>query len=366
MAQRVQVAEAYRQAFDPKNETDDWEHHRRIREKGAAKAERDLKGDESIACQDIQYGPPGSGKVVLKASRRRPGETGPRPCIFFVHGGLMTGSNRYVGVNSMLLDWGRDLLGDAVVLSVEYGRPPQSKGLEPSDNCWETLCWAWENREDLGIDPKRLVIYGASAGGCLATSMTLRWMATHEKNEALSKNPSLREFREMADPPFPQLKGVYLEAPMLDDRCRTRSHQQYARGDENVGGNLSSTQLAHAWGWLLDEHATIEGGKPLDVMKKRAGSDDVSILEAPGRSTPAQLSGFPPLCLEVGDADPLRDEGGDFVRSVKESGGGTEAAFTMFGGGVPHGGWAIDAEKRDQTTRDILRARVERLRAWLT
>ena len=287
----------------------------------------------------------------------------------------MTGSNRYVGVNSLLLDWGAAAdppLRDAVVLSVEYGRAPESRGLAPSEDCWEALCWAWAQREELGIDGDNVVIYGASAGGCLAASTTLRWMAVHGKNAALATGADPL-FRGVAaiDAPFPGLRGVYLEAPMLDDRRWTPSHGQYARGDEEVGGNLSSKQVAYAWGWLLDEHAGIEEGKPLKITRKRTGGDDVSILEAPGRATPAQLSGFPRLCVEVGDADPLRDEGREFVEAVMESGGEggggrvMEAAFLTFRGGVPHGGWAIDAEKQDPMTSAILRARAVRLSDWL-
>ena len=87
---RVEVAPAYRQTFDARNETDDWAYHRQIREKGAADAEQALKGAASIAWEEFPYsGGPGSGseKVVLKASRRRPETSGPRPCIFFIHGG---------------------------------------------------------------------------------------------------------------------------------------------------------------------------------------------------------------------------------------------------------------------------------------
>ncbi len=364
MRGRIAVAETYKQAFDSRLEENDWQHHRAIREPGARGARGALEEDSSLKILEFCYDIPNQDKRILKVHRHDP-VPGLKPCVFFIHGGLMSGSDRYVGVNSMLLDWGRDLLSGAVVLSVEYGRPPQSGGLEPSDDCWQAFRWAWKCREGLGIDPERTVVYGASAGGCLAASMALRWMAAHGRNARLSEDPGFDDFGGVFDPPFPDLKGVYLEAPMIDDRHLTVSRRQYAKGDDEVGGNLTSTQIGYSWGWLLNVYEVGKDKKQLKVIETRVGTSGVSILEAPGRATAGQLEGFPPVCVEVGDADPLRDEGRDFVDRVNSSNGGGRAEYMLCKGGVPHGGWAIDAAKKEAPTRDILSARVHKLGAWL-
>lgn len=356
---RIPVAPTYRGEFDPRLEKDDWEYHRTIRQDGASAARNRLYAHSA---PEGHYELSG-GDGILQVHPQ--GGTQPKPYIFFIHGGLMTGSDRFVGVDKMVLDWGKDPLSDVIVHSVEYGRPPQSRGHGPSDDCWEFFCNVWENHKTLNIDPKNVIVYGASAGGCLAASMILRWVAAHGRNPDLANDPLFSEIMKSNNPPFPDLKGVYLEAPMLDDRHQTISRRQYAKGGADVGGNLTSTELGFSWGWLLNWYEKIEKGKPLKVIKRRVGTNDVSILEVPGRATAAQLKGFPPVCLEVGDADPLRDEGKNFIDQVKASGGDNEAEYKLCQGGVPHGGWAIDVEKKEKATRDLLSARVQKLKGWL-
>lgn len=365
MDERIPVAQTYKQDFDSRQERDDWEYHRVIRQGLAKRSEGELRKEKELRVVEFHYDCLDKNMILLRVDRHQ--DPTPKAFIFFIHGGLMTGSDCYVGVNNMRLDWGRNLLleEDYIILSVEYGRPPQNQGLRPSNNCWDAFRWAWDNHKVLGIDRNNVVVYAPSAGGCLATSMILRWMVAHKKNPDLSEDTKYSKYREIHNPPFPNLKGVYLEAPMLDDRHQTISRRQYAKGDVEVGGNLTSTQLGYAWGWLLNEYEKDEEGNPLKVTHRRVGIDDVSILEAPGRATAAQLKGFPPVCVEVGDADPLRDEGKDFIDRIRVFNESIHAEFKLCEGGVPHGGWAIDEEKKEEATRDILAARAEKLREWL-
>jgi acetyl esterase/lipase len=69
------------------------------------------------------------------------------------------------------LEW-LDAFG-AVVVSVDYRLAPEASGMIPVDDCYQGLLWIAEHAEELGIDPARIILAGASAGGGLAAGVTL-------------------------------------------------------------------------------------------------------------------------------------------------------------------------------------------------
>ena len=116
-----------------------------------------------------------------------------------------------------------------------------------------------------GVDPDRLALLGASAGGGLAAATALL-------------------ARDLGGPP---LCFQMLHIPELDDRLETPSMRTF------VDSPLWNRPLAvQSW------EAYLGAG---------ADPDDVSPYAAPARAT--DLSGLPPAYISTAENDPLRDEG---------------------------------------------------------
>jgi acetyl esterase len=62
---------------------------------------------------------------------------------------------------------------DAVVLSVDYRRPPEVRFPGAFEDCLGATRWAAKNIDRLGSDAHRLAVAGDSAGGQLAASVAL-------------------------------------------------------------------------------------------------------------------------------------------------------------------------------------------------
>ena len=97
---------------------------------------------------------------------------------------------------------------DAVAVSVEYRLAPEFPDPCPVKDCYAGLVWTAANAAQLGLDPQRLMIAGASAGGGLAAGTTL--IARDRRG--------------------PQLTGQLLDCPMVDDRDATVSTGSLAAG----------------------------------------------------------------------------------------------------------------------------------------
>jgi acetyl esterase/lipase len=105
----------------------------------------------------------------------RPADDGAvRPCLVWMHGGAFIGGD----LDMPEADWtARQVCdrGDAVVVSVDYRLC--HGGLTypvPHDDVVAAIRWVRDNAEALGIDPARISVGGASAGGNLAAGATLR------------------------------------------------------------------------------------------------------------------------------------------------------------------------------------------------
>ncbi|MGW4463782.1 alpha/beta hydrolase [Micromonospora sp. NPDC004704] len=236
--------------------------------------------------------------------------TGTLGCLYHVHGGgMFLGDNR-TGVPEMLLDWAEEF--NLVVVSVEYRLAPETRHPGPVHDCYAGLLWTAEHADELGFDPDRLLIAGASAGGGLAAAVALM---TRDQNG-------------------PALLGQMLIYPMLDDRNNTPSALQMAGL-----GIWDHTANQTGWGALLGD---------------AAGGPDVSPYAAPARAE--DLSGLPPTFIEVGSAETFRDEDVTYASRIWQAGGQAElhvwpGAFHGFDMTMPTA----------QISRDARGARV----AWL-
>ncbi|WP_435113483.1 alpha/beta hydrolase [Nocardiopsis synnemataformans] len=212
--------------------------------------------------EQLEFTMPGfeGAELALTLLRRRD-HTGTGPGILHVHGGGMVMGTRMTGI-SLVSPWVAE--HDAVVATVEYRLAPEHPDPTPVEDCYAALVWVAEHAQEVGIDPDRLLIAGASAGGGLAAGVALI----------------------ARDRGGPALLGQMLICPMLDDRDATVSTRQY----DGIG--------------LWDRSSNTVGWNAL--LGDRRGSDDVSIYAAPARAD--DLSGLPPTYLDVGSAEVFRDE----------------------------------------------------------
>jgi acetyl esterase/lipase len=237
-------------------------------------SDEDLRrGGDFEVTERLVPGPPGAPDVSLLICRPA-GATTQLPAVYNTHGGgMIIGDNR-VGV-LQLLDWSQEL--QFVVVSVEYRLAPECPHPGPVEDCYAGLQWTAAHAEELGIDPDRIVVAGASAGGGLAAALAL-----------MSR-----------DRGGPLLAGQLLMCPMLDDRNDTPSSWQMA-------GRGVWDHTANDTGWTA-------------LLGDARGGPDVSPYAAPARA--ADLSGLPPAFIDVGSAETFRDEDVTYASRIWQAGG---------------------------------------------
>ena len=231
------------------------------------------------------------------------GVQGSLPCVYWMHGGgLILGSN--VGDDLRFDEWCRKF--SCVGVSVEYRLAPEFPYPAPLDDCYAGLAWVHAHAVELGIDPARIGIGGASAGGGLAAGLAL-----------------LVRDRGELDVAFQLL--IY---PMLDDRQVTPSSNWL---------DPVWPPAANTYGWTSYLGASKGGG-------------DVPAYAAPARAT--DLARLPPTLITVGAIDGFCDEDIDYALRLRHAGVAVELHVYP---GAPHGfdGLATTSEIARRANRDI-------------
>lgn len=219
---------------------------------------------------------------------------GPLRVMYAIHGGgMFAGHNRSPELTREL-DQAQEL-GTAVV-SVNYRLAPENPDPIPVEDCYAGLLWTVAHARELGLDPRRAVVTGASAGGALAAGVAL--MA-----------------RDRGAPP---VLGQLLLCPMFDDRVDTASALQMT--GHGIWDSVSSRT-----GWTA-------------LLGSRRGTDSVSQYAAPARAH--TLAGLPSAYVEVGAFEALRDEAIAYATRICADGGDAElhvwgGAFHSFDEWVP-------------------------------
>ncbi|HEU4424050.1 MAG TPA: alpha/beta hydrolase [Pilimelia sp.] len=247
-----------------------------------------LLDGRAVDRREVTIASPDGARIPLSIiSPAGTARTAAAPCVYWIHGGGMVMGDRYSQID-IPLQW-LDLFG-AVVISVDYRLAPEATGTTLVDDCYHGLVWVAEHADDLGIDPARITVAGASAGGGLAAGITL--MAR--------------------DRGTPTIAAQMLIGAMLDHRNNTTSSRQYS-GEPGVW-----TRETNEFAWR-------------SVLGHLAGRD------VPAYVSPAlvdNLSGLPTTYIDAGSAEVFRDEGVDYATRIWAAGG--QAELHVWAGGF-HG-----------------------------
>jgi acetyl esterase len=234
----------------------------------------EIPGIESLAIEDRMV-PGWEGDPDVPVRIYWPAQPGaaPAPGIVMIHGGgFVIGSveAEHAGAAMMAMGTG------AVVVSVEYRLAPEYPYPAGLHDCYAALTFLEAEAGALGVDPTRVALTGASAGGGLAAATAL-----------LAR-----------DRGGPAVCFQLLQIPELDDRLQTGSMRTF------VDSPMWNQPLAvQSWQAYLG---------PL------YGTDDVPDYAAPARA--ADLSGLPPAYVSTAENDPLRDEGITYAQRLLQSG----------------------------------------------
>ncbi|WP_029582918.1 alpha/beta hydrolase [Bradyrhizobium sp. URHD0069] len=193
------------------------------------------------------------------------------PCLVFFHGGgwVIGDLDSHDVVCRKLADEGQ-----LIVISVDYRLAPEHKFPAAVEDAITATAWIAERSKQLGIDAARLSVGGDSAGGNLAAVVAI---AARDGNG-------------------PAIAGQVLIYPAIDFAMTHPSHSEPE----------TSILLTHSViRWFRDHYLN--------------GIADVHDWQAsPARAK--TLIGLPSAYVLTAGADPLRDEGDEYARRLKDAG----------------------------------------------
>jgi acetyl esterase len=212
-------------------------------------------------------GPGGSipARLYLPAGRAQPAPA----LVWFLGGGWTLGS---LDAADLLC---RKLANETpcAVVAVQYRQAPEHRFPAAVDDCLAATAWVADNADELGLDPTRIAVGGASAGGNLAAVVAL-----------LAR-----------DRGAPSVALQLLVYPPTDRR---------ARGDTPLAGAFDRAGADWCWSHYLGD----------------ASGDDprASPLRA------SDLRGLPAVLLIAAEHDPLLEEGTRYAEALVAAGVQTE------------------------------------------
>jgi acetyl esterase len=193
------------------------------------------------------------------------------PCLVFFHGGgwVIGDLDSHDVVCRNLADEGKLL-----VVSVDYRLAPEHKFPAAVDDAIAATQWIADHSGELGVDASRLIVGGDSAGGNLAAVVAI---AARDGNG-------------------PAIAGQVLIYPATE---AARIHPSHSEPETSI--LLTHSVTRYFYESYLNSTA--------DVRDWRA---------SPARA--GTLVGLPPAYVLTAGADPLRDEGDEYARRLKEAG----------------------------------------------
>ena len=236
-----------------------------------------LPAVEGVTSQDQSVpGPQGDPAVRVRIYQPH-GRLSTLPALLWIHGGGYVMGD--IEQDDRLMQQLAKRIG-CVAVSVDYRLPPEHPFPAPVEDCYTGLQWLFAHAGELGVDPSRIAIGGASAGGGLAAGLAL---LARDRGEV-------------------QVAFQLLIYPMIDDRNVTPA--SYAITDPRVW-HRESNRL----GWKA-------------YLGRDGGGDDVSPYAAAARAT--DLRNLPPAYIPVGALDLFIDENIEYAQRLIQAGVPTE------------------------------------------
>jgi acetyl esterase/lipase len=232
---------------------------------------------EGVTSQD-QFVPGFQDDPVVRVRIYQP-NVRPRklPALYWIHGGGYVMGD--IEQDDRLMKQLVKRIG-CVTVSVDYRLAPEYPFPAPVEDCYAGLKWLFANAYELGVEPSRIAIGGASGGGGLAAGMALLARDRGELRVAFQ----------------------LLIYPMIDDRNVTPA--SYAVTDSRVW-NRESNHL----GWKA-------------YLGRDGGGAAVSPYAAAARAT--DLANLPPAYIPVGALDLFVDENVEYAQRLIQAGVPTE------------------------------------------
>jgi acetyl esterase len=218
--------------------------------------------------------PTRAGSVAV-LHHRPAGGTGPRAAHVTFHGGGFVHGSVHEVINDRLLRH-RAVVGGVDVFDVDYRLAPEHPFPAALEDCLDALTWIGAEAGRLGIDPGRIGVGGASAGGNLAALVALAARACG-----------------------PRLDHVVLEVPLAS---------MHVEDDAS-----------------FREYGALEAFTDLELLRRTylGPSPDPGAIVAPADVD--DLAGLPPTLVVTAECDPLRDCGQAYAARLAEAGVPVEA-----------------------------------------
>jgi len=243
-----------------------------------ARARNDAPLPQPAAVADfIVPGPGGPLKARVYRPARRPAPT----IVYFHGGGWVAGDLDTHDRQARMLA----IEVEAVVLSVDYRRPPETKFPAAFEDALAATRGAAASVAELGGDGARLAVAGDSAGANLAAAVA----------------------QACRDDGAPRLAAQLLVYPALDVAGNYRSaaeNAKYPSRAQNADGYFLTLDTMQ---WFADRYL-------------RDARDGTDLRVSPIRA--ADLTGLAPAVICTAEFDPLRDEGEAYANALRRAGVG--------------------------------------------
>jgi acetyl esterase len=222
---------------------------------------------EAVASVTARAIPGPGGPLAIRIYR--PADASRAALVYFHGGGWVVGSlDSADGSCRALANRSR-----CVVISIDYRLAPETKFPGAVEDAFAAVRWVADQATDLRIDPARIAVGGASAGGNLAAAAAL---VARERGG-------------------PAIAFQLLTVPATELSSRADSHREFAEGYGLTAADMT---------WYGTHY-----------VRTPADADDphASVLRA-------DLHGMPPAFVITAECDPLRDDGEAYAERLRALG----------------------------------------------
>ena len=246
---------------------------------------KEVVTDEGLVTHTKEFTSSPDGNNI-KIQYIRPDTDEKFPCVYYIDGGGMMVSSCF---DELYAAWGRCIARQGVAVAMVDFRNAMWASSAPEiapfpaglNDCVSGLKWIHANAEELNIDNEQIIIAGESGGGNLTIATGLK----------------LKQ-----DGDIGLIKGLYALCPYIAGHWPLSENPS---SEENEGILLSlHTEQEFSQGALI---------YGIDAYKNK------DPLAWPSFATADDVKGLPKTYIIVNECDPLRDEGVNFYRLLREA-----------------------------------------------